>query len=121
MLRRTLLLMAVACADTQVVESFPDEFAGVGLELKIIDGWPEVIAPLPGGPAAVAGVQKADRIAAINGKSTENLTLGQVVVMLRGKPDSQVNLDLVRAKQRMIVVVRRQVMKKQGEKYKALK
>ena len=34
------LLMNAGCASTEKVEGFPDEFVGVGLELKIIDGFP---------------------------------------------------------------------------------
>ncbi len=116
-----LLTLSAACADTQVVESFPEQFAGVGLELKIQGGWPEVVAPLAGGSAAAAGVKKGDRIVAIDGASTEGLSLGDVVVRLRGKPESQVTLTLLRDKKQMLVVVRRQVMKKAGGGYEAVK
>lgn len=71
-------------------------FGGVGLELAIDDksGGLTVAAPLPGGPAARAGVVAGDRVLAIDGETTAGMPLRDAVARLRGEPGSAVALSL---------------------------
>lgn len=73
-------------------ETTSGNYAGVGLQLDIRDGWIIVIAPMPGGPAERAGLQTADRILEINGKSTFNWTSDEASQALRGPEGSPVSL-----------------------------
>lgn len=105
-----------ACTRTEVVPSFPDSFVGVGMELRMDGNVPEVVRTLAGGSAREAGVEPGDRIVMIDGRSTIDQSLGDIVMRIRGKPGSQVTLALNRGEERLIIVVRRRKMAKQGEK-----
>ncbi len=113
------LLFAAGCSRHQSVESFPQSFAGVGLELRTARDGFEVVRTLPGGAADLAGVAAGDRVVAIGGESTRGKALGDVVMALRGAASSQVSLTVERGKQRIIFVVHRQAMVKRGQAYEA--
>src|SRR5688572_24973323 len=55
----------------QLAETTSGNYAGVGLQVDIRDGWVIVMASLPGSPAERAGFESGDRILEINGRSTE--------------------------------------------------
>ncbi|MBI1783587.1 S41 family peptidase, partial [Candidatus Sumerlaeota bacterium] len=55
-----------------------------------------VIAPIPGTPAAKAGIQPMDRIVKIDGQSTEGITLLEAVKKLTGATGSEVKVDVFR-------------------------
>jgi len=113
-----LVAASVACRRTEIVQSFPDSFVGVGLELRIEAERPVVVRALPGGPGAVAGVLPGDVITDIDNRSTEGIGLGEVVMRLRGRPNTQVTLSVRRAEQRVLLVLRRQAMTKGGKDYR---
>ncbi|MFM7108564.1 MAG: S41 family peptidase [Planctomycetaceae bacterium] len=71
-------------------------FGGVGLELAIDDrtGGLTVATPLPGGPAARAGIGAGDRVTAIDGHSTAGMALRDAVARLRGEPGAPVTLSV---------------------------
>ncbi len=104
--------LAVTCERKQVVASFPDRFAGVGLELRIEKGAPVVVRALAGGSAAEAGVAPGDRVLAIDGVTTQGLSLGDVVMRIRGQPGSQLTLETERQGQRTLVVLKRKELVK---------
>lgn len=103
----------------QKVDSFPDRFVGVGLELRIEDDEPIVVRALSGGSAESAGMAAGDRVVAVDGKPTRGLSLGSVVMLIRGEPGSQVNLTVARDSTQMLVVVPRRAMVKQNDAYTA--
>lgn len=103
----------------QKVDSFPDHFVGVGLELRIEDEEPIVVRALTGGSAESAGMAAGDRVVAVNGRPTRGLSLGSVVMLIRGEPGSQVNLTVARDSTQMLVVVPRRAMVKQNDSYTA--
>jgi len=55
-----------------------------------------IVAPLPGSPAAHAGVQAGDLILQINGASTEGMSLSEAVKRIRGERGTKVKLLLGR-------------------------
>jgi carboxyl-terminal processing protease len=67
-------------------ESTSGNYAGLGVEVDLRDGWLIVVAPLAGGPAERAGLQAGDRIVEIGGKSTKGWTNEEAAKVLRGKP-----------------------------------
>ncbi len=112
-------LLLPGCRKKEVVASFPDSYAGVGLELKVEGDAPVVVRALVGGSAEQAGILAGDRVTAIDGVPTKGLTLGDVVVKLRGAPNSQVTLTLDRQGQKLIVALRRTKMVKKQTDYAA--
>jgi carboxyl-terminal processing protease len=77
-------------------ESTTGNYAGLGVEVDLRDGWLIVVAPLPGGPAERAGLHPGDRIVEIAGKSTKGWTNEEASKVLRGKPGTTVSLTIER-------------------------
>ena len=80
-------------------EEIRQEFAGIGVSLRVLGKppLPTVIGPpAPGTPAAQAGLRLADRLEAVDGKSTAGLDLDAVTDLVRGPKGSPVKLTLRR-------------------------
>src|SRR3954463_4706030 len=77
-------------------ESTSGNYAGLGVEVDLRDGWLIVVAPLPGGPAERAGLQPGDRIIEIMGKSAKGWTSEETSNALRGKAGTSVTLKIER-------------------------
>jgi carboxyl-terminal processing protease len=77
-------------------ETTTGNYAGLGLEVDLRDGWLIVVAPLPGGPAERAGLEPGDRIIEIAGKPTKGWTNEEASKLLRGRPGTFVTLKLER-------------------------
>jgi len=75
-------------------QSLEGEFSGVGIEMSITDGIITVITPLIGTPAEAAGVLAGDMILAIDGESTEGMSLSQAAYRIRGEIGSEVVLTV---------------------------
>ena len=82
------------------LQSFKDElqgsFDGIGVEIGLRDEVLTVIAPLQGTPAQVAGLEAGDRILAVGGESTVDLTLDEVVSLIKGPKGSEVTLTVLK-------------------------
>jgi carboxyl-terminal processing protease len=75
------------------------EFVGIGAQLEpdlTKDGYVRVHKPLKGTPAAAAGLKPYDVILKVDGVSTQNKDVDQVVKLIRGKPDTPVRLTIRR-------------------------
>lgn len=77
-------------------ESISGSFAGVGMEIGVKNDILTVIAPLKGTPAQAAGIKSGDKIAAIDGKSTEGISVDKAVSEIRGPAGTTVSLTIVR-------------------------
>jgi carboxyl-terminal processing protease len=77
-------------------ESTTGNYAGLGVEVDLRDGWLIVVAALPGSPAERAGLQPGDRIVEIAGKQTKGWTNEEASKVLRGKPGTSVALTIER-------------------------
>ncbi|HYN82687.1 MAG TPA: S41 family peptidase [Gemmatimonadaceae bacterium] len=77
-------------------ESTSGNFAGVGLQVDVRDGWLVVIAPLPGSPAERAGIQPGDRIIEIEGRSTRDWTMEEATKAFRGGPGTSLSFRIER-------------------------
>ncbi|GAC1420954.1 MAG: S41 family peptidase [Gemmatimonadaceae bacterium] len=80
----------------RLTESTSGNYAGLGLEVDLRDGWLIVVAPVPGGSAERAGLEPGDRIVEIAGKQTKGWTNEEASKMLRGKPGTFVTLRFER-------------------------
>ena len=74
------------------------EFGGIGIQVRMGQGYIEVISPIDGTPAADAGVQPGDHILSADGKSFAKMALRDAVLVLRGRPGSIVKLAIKRQK-----------------------
>ena len=66
---------------------------------------------------AAAEEAAVDRLLQIDGTSTRGQSLGDVVMRVRGRVGTQVNLTVERGKTRMVVVLRRREMVKDAQDY----
>ncbi|MFA5878283.1 MAG: S41 family peptidase [Candidatus Staskawiczbacteria bacterium] len=82
-------------------KKFEDElsgyFDGIGVEMGIKDGQLTIIAPLTGTPAQQARLRAGDKIVAIDGKDTANMTSDEAVTLIRGKKGTRVTLTIYRS------------------------
>lgn len=77
-------------------EEMAGEFEGVGMEIGIKKGKLKVIAPLEGTPAKRAGILAGDEILKIDGKSTENMSVEEAAILIRGPKGTEVTLTIYR-------------------------
>ncbi len=71
-------------------------FGGLGIVIAMKDNYVTVVAPMEDTPGFKAGILSGDRIIRINGKSTENMALQDAVKLLRGDPDTEVKIGIMR-------------------------
>jgi carboxyl-terminal processing protease len=102
----------------------PQKFAGIGVTLAKPTrlGYPVIIATVPGGPAAKAGLNSGDIIESIDGMTTREMNLVQVNAMLAipaGKPAA---LSVIRSRRAEpeIVNVNREVVQAPAVEAKTL-
>ena len=77
-------------------ETTSGNYAGLGLETDLRDGWLIVVAPIPGGPAERAGLQPGDRVIEVMGKPAKGWTSEEASHALRGAPGTSVTLKIER-------------------------
>ena len=70
--------------------------ASVGVVVSKRAGFVSIVTALPGGPAQKAGLQAGDVIESIDGRSTREMSLAEVVYRLDGASGSGVKLAIVR-------------------------
>lgn len=72
------------------------EFGGLGIEVGMEDGFVKVISPIEDTPAFKAGLQSGDLIIKLDDKSVKGMTLNDAVKLMRGKPGSTINVQILR-------------------------
>jgi len=72
------------------------EFGGLGIEVGMEDGFVKVISPIEDTPAFKAGLQNGDLIIKLDDKSVKGMTLNDAVKLMRGKPGSTINVQILR-------------------------
>jgi carboxyl-terminal processing protease len=80
-----------------LTEQTSGNYAGLGIQIDVRDGWITVVAPLPETPAERAGIQTGDQIIEVDGKSTEGWKNDEAVKALRGDAGSKVVITVRRA------------------------
>jgi len=71
-------------------------FGGIGAEIGKKNNFLVIIAPLEDTPAQKAGLTAGDKILKINNESTDNLTVEEAVVKIRGEVGTKVVLAILR-------------------------
>ncbi|MCX5590154.1 S41 family peptidase [Alcaligenes endophyticus] len=72
-------------------------FGGLGIEIGSEDGMPKVISPIEDTPAARAGILAGDIITHIDGKPTKDMSLNDAIKLMRGEPNTPVDLRISRS------------------------
>ena len=98
------------------------EFGGLGIEVGMEDGFVKVIAPIEDTPAYRAGLKPGDLIIKLDDTNVKGMTLNDAVKRMRGKPNTQITLTIVRKGEvkPLVVTLTRAVIKIQSVKSKLL-
>jgi len=98
------------------------EFGGLGIEVGMEDGFVKVVSPIDDSPASRANLKPGDLIVKLDETSVKGLTLNDAVKRMRGKPNTQITLTIVRKGEQkpIVVTLTRAVIKVQSVKFKLL-
>jgi len=72
------------------------EFGGLGIEVGMEDGFVKVIAPIEDTPAYRAGLKPGDLIIKLDDTNVKGMTLNDAVKRMRGKPNTDITLTIIR-------------------------
>ncbi|MGB0717176.1 MAG: S41 family peptidase [Phycisphaerae bacterium] len=88
-------------------------YLGIGVEVGMQNGEIMIIAPVEEGPAIRAGILAGDAILAIDGESTQNLSIADVDKRLAGEPGEEIQLEIRHANETesRLVTIRREPIK----------
>ena len=79
----------------EMQETTSGEFFGVGIEISMENGQVIVVTPIEDTPAFRAGLKSGDVILSIDGQSTQELSLQEVVSRIRGPKGTEVELGIL--------------------------
>lgn len=98
------------------------QFGGLGIEVGMENGFVKVISPIDDTPAARAGVQASDLIIRLDEKPVKGLTLGEAVKIMRGKPNTDIKLTIVREGETkpLIITITREIIRVKSVKKRML-
>jgi CubicO group peptidase (beta-lactamase class C family) len=74
----------------------PREFSGLGVDVIMEGGLVKVVSPIPGMPAARAGITANDIITHVDDEPLQGLTRDQAIEMMRGPVNTSVRLKIER-------------------------
>lgn len=96
------------------------EFGGLGIEVGMEDGLVKVISPIEDTPAYKAGVKSGDLIMKLDEKTVKGMTLNDAVKLMRGKPDTNIVLTILRKNEPkpLTITLTRAIIKNKSVKYK---
>ncbi|MEW5943217.1 MAG: S41 family peptidase [Pseudomonadota bacterium] len=96
------------------------EFGGLGIEVGMEDGFVKVIAPIEDTPAWHAGLKSGDLIIKLDDTPVKGLSLNDAVKRMRGKPNTQITLTVVRKSESkpLTFTLTRAIIKIQSVKFK---
>jgi carboxyl-terminal processing protease len=77
-------------------DSTSGSFGGIGIEIDVVDGLIEVIAPIDDSPASRAGILAKDIITHVDEEPVRDISLQEAIEMLRGPLGSAVTIGILR-------------------------
>jgi carboxyl-terminal processing protease len=77
-------------------DSTSGSFGGIGIEMDVVDGLIEVIAPIDDSPASRAGILAKDIITHVDDEPVRDISLQEAIEILRGPLGSAVTLGILR-------------------------
>src|SRR5690349_3405468 len=98
------------------------EFGGLGIEVGMEDGFVKVVSTIDDSPESRAGIKSGDLIVKLDETSVKGMTLNDAVKRMRGKPNTQITLTIVRKGEPkpVVVTLTRAVIKIQSVKSKLI-
>jgi len=109
-------------AFTDLREGTSGEFGGLGIVVGMEDGFVKVISPIDDTPAARAGVKSGDLVIRLDDKNVKGMSLEDAVGIMRGKPDTDILLTIVRKGEAkpLKIKITRDIIKVQSVRSKTL-
>lgn len=83
-------------------------YVGIGAEVRMDNCWLIIASPLEDSPAFKAGVMAEDRVTAINGDSTCDMSLNECIARLTGEPGTPVTITVERSGKTFDITIVRQ-------------
>lgn len=77
-------------------EATTGNYAGLGIQIDVRNGWITVVAPLPDSPAERAGIETGDQLVSLDGRSTQGWASEDAIRRLRGAAGTKVRLGIRR-------------------------
>ena len=82
----------------EYLKNFDTYKGDLGMVLAKKFGYITVVATIPGSPAAKAGLTTGDMLESIKGVATRDMPLAYAKLLLKGQPDSTIDLSVLRRK-----------------------
>jgi carboxyl-terminal processing protease len=98
------------------------EFGGLGIDMELEDNAIKIVAPIEDTPAARAGLLAGDLITKLDGVEVKGMTMQQAMTRMRGKPNTEIVLTIVRASEPnpLVVTLKRAIIQVKSVKAKLL-
>ncbi len=98
------------------------QFGGLGIEVSMEDGFVKVVSPIDDTPAQRAGVLAGDLIIRLDDTPVQGMSLGDAVKIMRGKPDTDITLTIVRegVQKPLTITITRAIIKVKSVKSRML-
>lgn len=106
----------------ELQEGTMGEFGGLGIEVTSDPAGVKVVSPIDDTPAANAHIRAGDVIYKIDGKLLRDTPLNDAVKMMRGKPNTQIDLSILRKGEGAPINIKltRAIIKVKSVKFKPL-
>ncbi|MFA6550522.1 MAG: S41 family peptidase, partial [Candidatus Gracilibacteria bacterium] len=98
-------------------KSLTGEFDGVGISMEMQNDQIIVVTPLKNTPAEAAGIKPGDIITKVNGNSIADKSLDEVVQLIQGATNTEVQLTIVRSGKEIVFTLKRQHIKINSVEY----
>ena len=98
------------------------QFGGLGIEVGMENGFVKVISPIDDTPASRAGVQASDLIIKLDDKQVKGMTLNEAVKIMRGEPNTDIVLTIVREGESkpLVITITREIIRVESVKNRML-
>ncbi len=98
------------------------QFGGLGIEVSMENGFVKVISPIDDTPASRAGVKASDLIIMLDDKQVKGMTLNDAVKIMRGEPNTDIKLTIVRegVSKPLVITITREIIRVKSVKNRML-